>query len=143
MVEAEAAAVAAAVPGHQGTVGTAQALARCSWCGLHDEERASEKGGARERGRKSEREYRRVPVGSLSAASRGTGERSVGGGRAAQGRWRWTRRRKSRRRRRRRYERIPYSEGFQAAVYGPGQRDQDQAWAERGCERSRRESSCP
>lgn len=50
VVEAEAAAVAAAVPGHQGTVGTAQAPARCSWCGLHDEE------GASERERKGERE---------------------------------------------------------------------------------------
>lgn len=56
VVEAEAAAVAAAVPGHQGTVGTAQAPARCSWCGLHDEEGASERGRARERDRKRERE---------------------------------------------------------------------------------------
>lgn len=32
----------------------------------------------------------------------------------------------------RRHERTPYSEGFQAAVYGPGQRDQDQPRARQG-----------
>lgn len=89
----------------------------------------------RRRARARAREYRRVPVGSLSAASRGTGRGGVGRGARRRGRggWRW-----------RRHERVLRTpRGFQAAVYGPGQRDQD-----RGTSRERegaraRESSRP
>lgn len=119
--EAEAAAVAAAVPGHQGTVTMAQAPLDVPGAGC-----ATKRGRERERERRDERgrEYRRVPVGSLSAASRGT-ERGAGDAqgvkarRGGEGGWR-------------RHERTPYSEGFQAAVYGPGQRDQDQPRAREG-----------
>lgn len=105
--EAAAAAVAAAVPGHQGTGYDGASAAGCSWCRLRDKEseRERERGeGARRKFRGGESRGRNAEPGMLEGRRRGE---EGGGG------WR-------------RHERTPYSEGFQAAVYGPGQRDQDQ-----------------